>query len=99
MLSLKQYRDKAQGLPDLLNIAFLVDAWQTDAGKMAIALQKDGSFLAGFRYQGPDLESQSTQDLEALSATWNNALARLGTDWGVHVTAIREPADGYIDEA
>jgi type IV secretion system protein VirB4 len=99
MLPLKQYRDKALGLPDLLNIAFLVDAWQTDAGEMAVALQKDGSFLAGFGYDGPDLESQSTQDLEALSATWNNAIARLGTDWGVHVTAIREPADGYIDEA
>ena len=99
MLSLKQYRDKAQCLPDLLNIAFLVDSWQTDAGEMAIALQKDGSFLAGFCYDGPDLESQSTQDLEALSAIWNNAMSRLGTDWGVHVTAIREPADGYIDEA
>ncbi|WP_312283494.1 conjugal transfer protein TrbE [Candidatus Igneacidithiobacillus taiwanensis] len=99
MLNLKQYRDKAQGLPDLLNIAFLVDSWTTDAGEMAVALQKDGSFLAGFRYDGPDLESLSTTDLESLSALWNNALSRLGTDWGVHVSAIREPADGYIPEA
>ena len=99
MLALKQYRDKAQGLPDLLNIAFLVDSWQTDGGEMAIALQKDGSFLSGFRYDGPDLESLATYDLESLSALWNNAISRMGTDWGVHVTAIREPADGYIDEA
>ncbi|MGC9215833.1 conjugal transfer protein TrbE [Acidithiobacillus sp.] len=99
MLSLKQYRDKAQGLPDLLNLAFLVDSWPTDVGEMAVALQKDGSLLTGFRYDGPDLESQSTLDLEALSALWNNAISRLGTDWGVHVTAIREPAEDYIDEA
>lgn len=97
MLNLKIYRDKAQGLPDLLNIAFLIDSWTTDVGEMAIALQKDGSFLAGFRYDGPDLESMGTSDLESLSALWNNALARLGTDWGVHVTAIREPAGSYID--
>lgn len=99
MLKLKEYRDKAQGLPDLLNIAFLVDSWITDAGEMAVALQKDGSLLAGFRYDGPDLESLSTTDLESISALWNNGLSRLGTDWGVHVTAIREPADGYIPEA
>ncbi|MBU2822283.1 hypothetical protein HF288_13325, partial [Acidithiobacillus caldus] len=46
MLNLRQYRDKAIGLPDLLNIAFLVDEWESGAGSMAIALQKDGSFLA-----------------------------------------------------
>lgn len=99
MLSLKQYRDKAQGLPDLLNIAFLVDAWQTDAGELVVGLQKDGSFLSGFRYDGPDLESLSTADVESLSALWNNAIGRLGTDWGVHVTAIREPAGDYIAES
>ena len=50
MLALKQYRDKALGLPDLLNIAFLLDGWQTEAGEMAVAMQKDGSLLTGFRY-------------------------------------------------
>jgi len=99
MLNLRQYRDKAIGLPDLLNIAFLVDEWESGAGSMAIALQKDGGFLAGFRYDGPDLESMGVADLESLSALWNNALSRMGTDWGVHVTAIREPAGGYIDMA
>ncbi|MGC9239938.1 MAG: conjugal transfer protein TrbE [Acidithiobacillus sp.] len=99
MLNLRQYRDKAIGLPDLLNIAFLVDEWETGAGSMAIALQKDGSFLAGFRYDGPDLESMGVADLESLSALWNNVLSRMGTDWGVHVTAIREPAGEYIDMA
>ncbi len=98
MLNLKEYRDKAQSLADLLNIAFLVDNWTTDAGKMAVALQKDGSLLVGFRYDGPDLESLGTHDLESLSSLWNNGIARMGTDWGVHVTAIREPADGYIPE-
>ncbi|MGE0047737.1 MAG: conjugal transfer protein TrbE [Acidithiobacillus sp.] len=99
MLNLKQYRDKAQGLPDLLNIAFLIDEFESVAGTMAIGLQKDGSFLSGFRYDGPDLESMGTNDLERLSSTWNNALSRLGTDWGVHITAIREPAGQYIDPA
>nr|WP_226818778.1 conjugal transfer protein TrbE [Acidithiobacillus montserratensis] len=82
-----------------MNIAFLVDSWTTDAGEMAVALQKDGSVMAGFSYGGPDLESLSVNDLDALSAAWNNGLARLGTDWGVHVSAIREPADGYIPES
>ena len=89
MLNLKEYRDKAQSLADLLNIAFLVDNWTTDAGKMAVALQKDGSLLVGFRYDGPDLESLGTHDLESLSSLWNNGIARMGTDWGVHVTASR----------
>jgi len=45
------------------------------------------------------MESLSAKDIEWLSAVWNNALSRLGTDWGVHVTAIREPAGKYIDDA
>lgn len=96
MLNIKQYRDKSKGLPDLLNIAILLGSFQTNAGEAALALQKDGSFLAGVSFEGPDLESLGTRDIEALSGAWNNALSRIGTGWGVHVTAIREPSGGYI---
>lgn len=60
-----------------------------------VVLNKDGSFTAGFRFRGPDLDSASDQELLAVRARLNNALKRLGSGWCLHVEARRRPADPY----
>ena len=56
---------------------------------------KNGSLLAGFWYTGPDLESATKEEVEALSAYVNRAFARLGKGWMIHFEMIRKPAEGY----
>ena len=56
---------------------------------------KNGSFLIGYRYKGPDFESATKVEIEHLAAMTNNALRRLGNGWMVHFEAIRKPADAY----
>ena len=56
---------------------------------------KNGSLLAGFWYTGPDLESATKEEIEALSAYINRAFARLGKGWMLHFEMIRKPAEGY----
>jgi type IV secretion system protein TrbE len=51
MLALKSFRDKAAGVADLLNWAALFED--------GIVQNKDGSFLAGWYSQGPDLQSST----------------------------------------
>ena len=51
MLALKQFRDRAKGVADLLNYASLIGD--------GLVLGKDGSLLAGFFYRGPDSASAS----------------------------------------
>ncbi|MNU27036.1 Type IV secretion system protein virB4 [compost metagenome] len=62
-----------------------------------VILNKDGSFLAGFRFRGPDLESSGEAELMAVRARLNNALKRLGSGWCLHVEALRRPAEPYPD--
>jgi type IV secretion system protein VirB4 len=99
MLNIKEFRDKNKAFPDLLNLACLVDSATILGQPCAIALQKDGSLMAGLRFSGPDLESMSHTAINRLSASLNAALARLGDGWATHITAIRDHADGYIDPA
>jgi type IV secretion system protein VirB4 len=79
---------KPRGLADLLSYAALVDE--------GICLLKDGGFLAGWRYSGPDLESASHEELAVLSSQVNSAL-RLGNGWMLHADAIRRASVGYPD--
>jgi type IV secretion system protein TrbE len=78
---------KPKGLADLVSYAALVDE--------GVCLLKDGGFLAGWTYAGPDLESASHQELAVLSSQVNAALVRLGNDWMVHADAIRRPSVRY----
>ncbi|MBU2833012.1 TraG/VirB4 family ATPase [Acidithiobacillus ferriphilus] len=99
MLNIKEFRDKNKAFPDLLNLACIVDSASVLGKPCAIALQKDGSLMAALRFSGPDLESMSHASINRLSAALNAALTRLGDGWATHITAIREPADGYINPA
>ena len=56
---------------------------------------KNGSFIAGFWYDGPDLESATKEEVESLSAYISRALMRLGRGWMLHAEMIRKPAEGY----
>ncbi|MDR1649890.1 MAG: hypothetical protein LBR71_06475 [Synergistaceae bacterium] len=60
---------------------------------------KNGSYLAGFWYEGPDLESATKEEAEALSAYIGKSLMRLGRGWMLHAEMIRKPAEGYPKEA
>lgn len=96
MLNIKEYRSKEKAFPDLLNIAMLVDSVSVLGKDCAIALNKDGSLMAGLQFSGPDLESLSHEAVNRVSAVINNAVLRLGKGWSSHITAIRHAADGYI---
>ena len=60
-----------------------------------VVLNKDGSFLTGLRFRGPDLESSTEDELMSVRARLNNALRRLGSGWCLHVEARRRPAEVY----
>ncbi|MCR2830837.1 transporter, partial [Acidithiobacillus ferrooxidans] len=90
MRSLKEFRNKAYGLPDLLPWAALVDN--------GVVLNKNGSLTAGFYYTGPDLDSATNAELASMSNRINTALS-LGDGWVLNCDAIRIPAPGYAAEA
>jgi type IV secretion system protein VirB4 len=84
---LREHRRRATGLPDLLNFAGLVED--------GVLLNKDGSFLAGWWYSGPDMESASHDEMAILASQVNAALVRLGNGWMLQADAIRRPASAY----
>ena len=88
MLSLRPYRDKRQGLPDLLNWGSRVDN--------GVILNKDGSLQAGWFYQGEDLDSSPPERLNWVSEHVNAALSRLTGGWAIWTDAVRLPAARYF---
>ncbi len=89
MLSLREYRNKADRLADFLPWAALVAP--------GVLLNKDGSFQRSARFRGPDLDSATPAELIATSARLNSALRRLGSGWAIFVEAVRRPAQDYPD--
>ena len=98
MLNVKEFRSQDLAMPDLLNPAILAGEISVLGKPCAVLLNKDGSFLASLRFAGPDLDSLSYAATNRVSAIFNAALTRLGAGWAIHDSAIRVPADGYIDE-
>jgi type IV secretion/conjugal transfer VirB4 family ATPase len=84
-----EHRSAPRGLADLLLAYALVED--------SILLQHDGSLLAGWSFQGPDMMAASASEMSALSARLNQVL-RLGTGWMLHCDAIRSQAPGYPDQ-
>ena len=87
MLSLSEYRNRADRLADLLPWAALIAP--------GIVLNKDGGFQRSFRFRGPDLESATEAELVSLCARANNALKRLGSGWALFFEAERLEAQDY----
>ena len=86
MISLREFRAGAYGLPDLLPWAALVDD--------GIVLTKSGGLMVAWEYRGPDLDSSTQEELGAMAARVNAAL-KLGDGWVIHCDAVRSPAPGY----
>jgi type IV secretion system protein VirB4 len=84
MLNLKEFRDAPKSLADFLPYA----AMPFDQYPFVMAL-KDGGLLAAIRYQGPDLESTSTQALVNYYSNLGTMLKHLGDGWAVHLIADR----------
>jgi type IV secretion system protein VirB4 len=67
-----------------------------------ILMLKNGAYLAGFLFQGPDLESSTNSDAEWLSASFNNAVKSLDEGWMIHQVIVRMPSskypEGFFDE-
>ena len=89
--NLRRKPDRLTGFPDLLNYAAFIDP--------GILLLKDGSLLAGWRYNGPDLNSASPEEMTALAHQVNTGLARLGDGWMMNVDLVRQPSIGYPETA
>jgi type IV secretion system protein TrbE len=84
---LRSKHDKLLGLPDQLNYAIPIDDF-------TIAL-KDGAFLSAFECSGLDLNSASTEELDAHRAQGNRALARLDDGFMYNADLIRHPSVEY----
>ena len=89
MLTLREYRNRADRLADHLPWAALVAP--------GVVLNKDGSFLRVLAFRGPDLESATEAELVGAAARANNVLKRFGSGWALFFDAERAAAPGYPD--
>jgi len=89
-VELKKHRSNAAGFADLLNYAAVVDD--------GVIVGKNGSFMAGWLYQGDDNASSTDEQREMVSFRINQALSGLGNGWMVHVDAVRRPAPNYSNK-
>ncbi|WP_137935842.1 conjugal transfer protein TrbE [Chitinivorax sp. B] len=87
MLRLKQFRDRTQGLPDLLNFALMPED--------GILQNKDGSLTVSWYFRGEDMDSATHAELAGISARLNGILVGLGNGWMLNCDAIRRPATTY----
>ena len=87
MMSLREYRNKADRLADFLPWAALVAP--------GVVLNKDGSFQRSAHFRGPDLDSATPAELVSVTARLNSALRRLGSGWAIFVEAARATAKDY----
>ena len=84
MWNYREYRRHPRRLSDHLPWAALIGH--------GIVLNKDGSFQKTVRFRGPDVDSATPEELMALRARTNNPLRQLGSDWDLHLDAIRRSA-------
>ncbi len=89
MQALKDHRSTRLGFPDLLNYASIIED--------GIMLNKDGSLTAGFFYEGKDLAVMTDNERNYVSALTNAALNGFGSEWAIHVDAIRKHSIDYPD--
>jgi type IV secretion system protein VirB4 len=84
---LKRHRTREAGLCDLLNYAAVVSD--------GVVIGKNGALIAAWEYTGADSASSSDEGRDIVSVRMNQALARLGNGWMLHVDAIRTPVAVY----
>lgn len=75
------------GFTDLLNFAHLIDD--------GLIINKDGALMMSFEGRGPDLQSASSVELDALSHTMNQMAQVLDDGWMLHIDEMRFPSQMY----
>jgi type IV secretion system protein VirB4 len=85
-MRIREGRQYAKGLPDLLLYDSLVDD--------GVLLLQDGALLAAWKFNGPDTASATHEEMAALSTRFGSIL-RLGSGWMIHCDAIRSFAPEY----
>ena len=88
---LRRFRRKDMGLCDLLNFAAVVAP--------GVVIGKNGALIAGWEYTGEDQGSSLHAQRDAVSVRLNQALARLGSGWMLHLDAVRQEVNPYSDQA
>lgn len=76
-----------RGLPSSLPWAYFVAP--------GVVQLKDGAFLTGFRFRGPDSDSTTNAELNALSAHLNQAIYPYYDEWMFHFDAVRRRSFEY----
>ncbi len=89
MLQLADYRQQAEGLPDLLPYAALVAP--------GVAINKDGSLLCAWQIWGKDTASSTYDEMDWVSNMANEALKLLGNGWMLHTNSMRDYNKAYPD--
>jgi type IV secretion system protein TrbE len=84
---LKQHLSDEQGFSDLLNYAHVIDD--------GVIVNKDGAFLVTYKFRGPDINSASSGELDALSSNFNRMLTFLDDGWMIYVDDMRIPSVTY----
>lgn len=82
-----RHQTTCPGTPSLLPFAVMPEP--------GIMLNKNGAFMAGWSYTAPDDEALSNAQRNGICHRLNRALARLGSEWMLHIDAIRLPANDY----
>lgn len=85
----KAFRDKAEGLSDLLRYAASIDD--------GVVMGKGGELIGGFLYRGTDTESSTANELNAIAIRLNAVLGSFGNSWMVHCDVVRTEAIGYAE--
>lgn len=88
---LKRYRSKAPGACDLLNFAACVAP--------GVVIGKNGALIAGWEYTANDNASLDGPERDAISVRMNQALARLGSGWMLHIDAVRSGVNPYENQS
>ncbi|MBU1343524.1 MAG: hypothetical protein KKE44_10065 [Proteobacteria bacterium] len=80
-------KDRNQSFSELLNYTALVDD--------GILLTTQGTLIAGFFFQGDDIQAFTRSEMEGRSAILNDTIKNLGENFVIHVDAIRTPSTEY----
>jgi type IV secretion system protein VirB4 len=62
-----------------------------------VIIGKNGALMAAWRYEGPDAESSTDEQRDALVQWGNDALRLLGNGYMLHVDCAREHRESYSD--
>ncbi len=84
---LKKHVSPVPGLSDLLNFAHFVEE--------GVILNKDGAYLVTYSFRGPDINSASSAELDALTSLFNRMITFLDDGWMIHVDELRVPSLTY----